>query len=100
MNQQLIAQAIRAKSVIEFTYSNHLRVVEPHVLGVKDGVLQILGYQIGGSSSSGGSLPEWRRFDLAKMAGLAITHHVFAGQRPYPSGRHSSWDREILVVDL
>jgi len=99
MSQQLIEQAIRGKSVIEFTYSNHRRVVEPHVLGVKDGVIQILGYQIGGSSSSGGPLPEWRRFDLAKMMGLAITANVFAGRRPFPSGRHSSWDREILVVD-
>lgn len=99
MSQQLIEQAIRSKSVVEFTYSNHRRVVEPHVLGVKDGVFQILGYQIGGSSSSGGPLPEWRRFDLAKMVGLAITASVFAGRRPFPSGRHSSWDREILVVD-
>lgn len=99
MSQQLIEQAIRGKSVVEFTYSNHHRVVEPHVLGVKDGVVQILGYQLGGSSSSGGPLPEWRRFDLAKMVGLAITARVFAGRRPFPSGRHSSWDREILVVD-
>lgn len=99
MSQQLIEQAIRGKSVIEFSYSNHRRVVEPHVIGIKYGVLQILGYQIGGSSSSGGPLPEWRRFDLATMVGLAITGNVFPGRRPFPSGRHSSWDREILVVD-
>ena len=99
MNQQLIEQAIRAKSVIEFTYSNHNRVVEPHVLGIKDGAVQILGYQIDGSSSSGGRLPEWRRFELAKMSGLAITGGVFPGRRPFPSGRHSAWDHEILVVD-
>lgn len=98
MNQQLIEQAIRGKSVIEFTYRNHRRVVEPHVLGIKDGAVQILGYQIGGSSSSGGQLPEWRRFDLDNMVGLTVTAHVFAGRRPFPSGRHSSWDREILVV--
>ena len=99
MNQQLIEQAIRGKSVLEFTYSNHRRVVEPHVLGIKEGVIQVLGYQIGGSSSSGGPLPEWRRFDLAKMSGVAITTTAFAGRRPFPSGLHSSWDRQILVVD-
>ena len=99
MNQQLIERAIRGKSVVEFTYGNHRRLVEPHVLGVEHGVLQILGYQIGGSSSSGGPLPEWRRFNLANMAGLAITSAVFAGSRPSPSGKHSSWDRMLLVVD-
>jgi len=61
--------------------------------------VQFLGYQIGGSRSSGGSLPEWRRFDLAKISGLSITDQKFPGRRPFPSGRHSAWDREILVVD-
>lgn len=98
MNEQLIEQAIRSKSIVEFAYKDHRRVVEPHVLGVKDGLLQILGYQVGGTSSSGGSLPEWRRFDLGKMVGLVITDNHFAGRRPFPSGRHSAWDREILVV--
>lgn len=99
MNQQLIEQAIKEKSVIDFTYSNHRRVVEPHVLGVKDGVVQLLGYQIDGSSSSGGPLPEWRRFDLNKMSGVTVTNRGFPGRRPFPSGRHSSWDQEFLVVD-
>jgi hypothetical protein len=76
MNQQLIEQAIRAKAIIEFTYSDHHRVVEPHVLGLKDGAIQFLGYQIGGTSSSGGLLPEWRRFDLVKIFGLFVTVRV------------------------
>ena len=100
MSQQSIEQAIRTKSVVEFTYSNHRRVVEPHVLGVKDGAVQFLGYQIDGSSSSGGPLPEWRRFELAKISGLSITDNKFPGRRPFPSGKHSSWDHEILVVDV
>ena len=99
MTQQMIEQAIRSKSVVSFTYSGHPRVAEPHVLGIKDGAVQFLGYQIGGSSSSGGPLPEWRRFDLAKISGLSITDQKFPGRRPFPSGRHSAWDSEILVVD-
>ena len=100
MSQQLIEQAIRSKSVISFTYSGHPRVSEPHVLGIKGGAVQFLGYQIGGSSNSGGPLPEWRRFDLAKISGLSITDQKFPGRRPFPSGRHSAWDNEILVVDV
>ena len=98
MTQQEIEQAIRSKSVVKFTYSDHHRVVEPHVLGLKGGSLQILGYQIGGSSSSGG-IPEWRRFDVQRMSGFVTTAQKFAGRRPFPSGVHSAWDKEILVVD-
>ncbi|MCV5751998.1 hypothetical protein OFN51_24555, partial [Escherichia coli] len=66
MNESEIRRAIQNKLVIEFTYSNRLRVVEPHVLGVCNGNVQVLAYQIGGQSSSGG-LPEWRRFDLFRI---------------------------------
>ncbi len=99
MTQHLIEHAILSKSLVSFTYSGHPRVAEPHVLGVKDGAVQFLGYQIGGSSSSGGLLPEWRRFDLAKISELSITEQKFTGRRPFPSGKHSAWDSEILVVD-
>lgn len=97
MSQQLLEAAIRNKSVIEFSYSNHHRIVEPHVLGVNGDTLQFLGYQIGGTSNSGG-IPEWRRFDLNRMSNLVITNQSFPGPRPFPSGRHSTWDRQILVV--
>lgn len=98
MTQQQIEQAIRSKSIVEFNYGGHWRVAEPHVLGVSGGSVQLLGYQIGGSSSSGG-IPEWRRFELSRISGLSITNNTFPGRRPFPSGRHSSWDRQMLVVD-
>ena len=95
--EQLIQQAISAKKLIEFTYRGHPRLVEPHVLGVNGGITQVLGYQVGGSSSSGG-IPEWRRFDLPKMSGMKLTSTLFPGRRPFSSGKHSSWDRQITVV--
>lgn len=97
MNRATIEQAIQAKAIIEFDYNGHHRIVEPHVLGISKGDLQILGYQIGGTSKSG-SVPEWRRFDLSGMTRLAITDRKFAGRRPFPSGKHSSWDQEIMIV--
>jgi predicted DNA-binding transcriptional regulator YafY len=96
MEQELI-DAINAKKVVEFTYGGHPRVTEPHVLGVSDDVVQLLGYQIGGSSSSGG-IPEWRRFDLSKISGLRTTQQTFPGKRPFPSRKHSTWDRHIAIV--
>lgn len=92
-----IEQAILNKVLVEFSYSGHPRLIEPHVLGINGGVLQVLGYQVGGSSSSGG-IPEWRRFDLPKISGLRVTAKTFPGKRPFPSGKHSSWDRQIVIV--
>lgn len=94
---QIIQQAIATKKLIEFTYGGHPRLVESHVLGINGGVTQVLGYQVGGSSSSGG-IPEWRRFDLPRISGLKITSQSFPGRRSFPSGKHSSWDHQIAVV--
>ena len=95
--KHIIEQAITSKKIIEFTYKGHPRVIEPHVLGIKAGVTQVLGYQVGGSSKSGG-IPEWRRFDLPEILALELSDESFLGPRPYPSGKHSSWDETIVIV--
>jgi hypothetical protein len=95
--EQICKAAIADKKLVEFSYSGHPRVAEPHVLGISGGVLQLLVYQVGGTSSSGG-IPEWRRFDLSKMSGLSMLAQSFPGKRPFPSGKHSAWDRQIAVV--
>ena len=94
---QILKSAIANKQLVEFSYSGHQRIAEPHVLGINGGALQFLGYQVGGSSSSGG-IPEWRRFDLNKMSNLAILQRTFPGKRPFPSGKHSSWDQQLAIV--
>ena len=95
--QQTIQQAIRNKQCIEFTYSGHRRYIEPHVLGIKNSVVQVLGYQIGGTSSSG-LVPDWRRFDVVRMSNLKLIASHFDGPRPFPSGQHSAWDAHLEVV--
>ncbi|HCG7142190.1 TPA: hypothetical protein NJ357_004613, partial [Vibrio parahaemolyticus] len=65
--------------------------------GVCNGSKQILGYQVAGQSSSGG-LPEWRRFDLARMSNFRVTTEIFLGRRAFPSGQHSPWDQELEIV--
>jgi predicted DNA-binding transcriptional regulator YafY len=95
--KELIAQAINQKKLIEFTYQGRHRVTEPHVLGITNGIKQVLCYQTGGHSSRG-NLPDWRRFDLHEMVGLKVLDTTFPGKRPYPSGRHSSFDHRIAIV--
>lgn len=92
-----IRSAIREHRMLEFSYGGRVRIVEPHVAGIKGGRQGMLAYQTGGQSSSGG-IPEWRRFYLDKISGLRVLKEGFDGPRPYPSGRHSSWDSTIAVV--
>ena len=96
MNKQIV-NAIRNKKMIEFDYGGHHRIAEPHVYGRNGGVEQLLIYQVGGGSSSGG-LPEWRRVDVPRMSGLVILEKTFPGPRPNPSGQHSSWDETYEIV--
>lgn len=97
MENQIIA-AIKAKKVLSFTYDSFPRVVEPHVYGIQDGIAEFLGYQIRGSSSSGG-LPNWRRFKLHLIQNLRLLDEEFPGRRSFPSGKHSRWDQRIAVVE-
>lgn len=71
-----------------------LRIAEPHLLGEHAGRIQMLVYQIGGSSSSG-SLPHWRRVDLADVVDLRVLTDGFDGPR---TDRFPNWDRVITRV--
>ena len=93
----LIIAAIKEKKILSFTYNGHARIAEPHIYGISEGVHQLLGYQIRGSSSSG-HLPEWRRFKVSAMQNLQILNEFFPGRRDSPSGKHSYWDEHILIV--
>lgn len=94
--QQLIHDAIDQRRVLHFYYQGHLRIAEPHVLGMKNGRLHVLTYQIGGRSSSG-SLPDWRRFFVSELRDVKIVEQTFVPQS-WGFGRHSAFDRQIAVV--
>jgi len=96
--EQTIINAITNKHLLKFNYHEYERIVEPHVYGVKDGKEALLVFQVSGGSSSGG-LPEWRRMFLDEISDLEILEESFPGQRPTPSGKHSSFDTTIQVVD-
>lgn len=93
-----IMNAITQKQVITFVYDGRTRVCEPHVFGIANRKNQVLCYQTGGGSVRGG-VPEWRRFDVARIEDLVVTKDEFPGVRPIPKGPHSIWDSVILVVE-
>jgi hypothetical protein len=82
----LIREAIANRNVIEFSYHGYDRAAEPHVYGVSNGRKQILVYQIGGGTKSGG-LPNWRRINVDEISATEIKHQTFSGQRLFPSSR-------------
>jgi len=96
--EDLIQSAIQNKQIIEFDYHEHHRIAEPHVYGILDGEHDLLVFQTGGGSSSGG-LPQWRRMHVNEISNLTITDQNFAGSRPTPSGKHSSFDTTLAIVD-
>ena len=96
-SDSIIRDAISHKLLIEFDYDGYHRVAEPHVYGKKSDRIQLLAYQTEGKSASYG-LPEWRRFDVARMSNLKLTDRHFPGRRPTISGEHSSFDNYLLLV--
>ena len=96
VSQDEIIQAIEGKKIVRFKYSGLPRTCEPHVLGITNGRLQLLCWQISGPSRGGDPSP-WRRFDVGTLSNYHTTNDTFPGARPVPYP-HSKWDEVILSV--
>jgi hypothetical protein len=90
----LLWSAIEHKRMIRLIYHGKERVVEPHDHGILNGSVQLLGYQIAGSSSR--SLPNWILMKVDEMDNVEPLEITFAGRRPTASGKHLRWD--ILFI--
>jgi len=90
----LLWSAIEHRRMIWLVYHDKDRLVEPHDHGVLNGSVQLLGYQIAGSSSR--PLPNWILMKVDEMEGLELLKQTFAGGRPTASGKHVRWD--ILFI--
>jgi hypothetical protein len=90
----LLWQAIERKRMIRLVYHGKERLVEPHDHGVLNGAVQLLGYQVAGSSSR--RLPNWILMKVDEMVDLEMLEKTFAGGRPTISGKHLRWD--ILFI--
>ncbi len=90
----LIRLAITQRRLIQFSLHGRLRVAEPHDYGVRNGVPQLLVYQVGGDSASG-MLPNWRWVVLSQIVKLEVLDPMFhSRERAAPS-----WDRHFMSVE-
>ena len=98
VNTSIIRSAIANKQVIEFSYKGYLRIAEPHIYGMKNEKRQLLVYQIGGGTSSGG-IPDWRRLDINDITGFKVTGETFTPRPEIKSGDVGEWDVIIASAE-
>jgi hypothetical protein len=77
-------------------YHHKPRILEPHDHGILNGSIQLLGYQVGGSSSR--PLPNWILMKANDIADLEMLDQNFPGGRPTVSGKHLKWDKLFIRV--
>jgi hypothetical protein len=92
----LLRTAIEQNRLLRLRYRNKDRIVEPHDYGEHNGVIKLLTYQVGGSSS--GPLPNWRWMEADLIFDAELLDQTFPGGRPTPSGKHHKWDKLFLRV--
>lgn len=86
----VLRRAIDGRHLIQFTYRDLPRIVEPHDYGIAGGRARLLAYQVRGRSH--GPLPNWRMFDVDGMTQLTMLDETFPGTRLRAGQSHKQWD--------
>jgi hypothetical protein len=92
----LLWTAIEQTRMIRMIYHRKLRILEPHDHGILNGSVQLLGYQVAGSSSR--PLPNWILMKADEITALTLLDETFSGGRPTSSGNHVKWDKLFIRV--
>ena len=93
---QLLRTAIAEMRLVRLHYLDRERIVEPHDYGEHKGVIKLLTYQVGGSSSR--PLPNWRWMDVPQISDAQLLDQTFPGGRLIKSGKHHKWDKLFMRV--
>ena len=91
-----IWKAIEQRRMMRLTYHHKERIIEPHDHGILNGSVQLLAWQVAGSSSR--PLPNWLLMKVDEMARLTTLPDTFPGGRPTASGQHVKWDKLFIRV--
>jgi len=90
--------AIAQRRLIQLSYGGHLRVMEPHDYGLKNGAVMLLGYQVRGGSASPGGAKGWRLLKVEKIDACMVWETTFAGGRAADPQGHLDWDELFARV--
>jgi hypothetical protein len=86
----LLWTAIENARMVRFTYHGKDRLAEPHDHGILNGSVQLLSWQVAGSSSR--PLPNWLLTKVDEITDLVLLDQIFPGGRPTAAGKHIQWD--------
>jgi hypothetical protein len=92
----LLRTAIENTRMLRVVYHGKDRLVEPHDHGILNGSVQLLSWQVAGSSSR--PLPNWLLTKVDEMTDLVLLDQTFLGGRPTASGKHIQWD--VLFIQV
>jgi hypothetical protein len=92
----LLWRAIEDRRMIRLLYHRRLRILEPHDHGILTGSVQLLAYQVGGSSSR--PLPNWILMKADEISDLELLDPRFPGGRPTASGKHLKCSKLFIRV--
>jgi len=94
MHSQIIYTAIKEMRLLNFTYNDCHRVVEPHRYGISDSGNELLRcYQIRGNSSSG-KVPAWLLLTVEKIMNLTLCQETF----PKPRDGYTKDDKAMSTI--
>jgi len=82
--------------MIRQLYHGRIRILEPHHHGILNGSVQLLAYQVDGSSSR--RLPNWILMKADEIIDLELLDQNSPGGRPTASGKHLKWDTLFIRV--
>ena len=85
--------AIEQARLIRLIYHRKSRILEPHDYGILNGSVQLLGYQVGGSSSR--PIPNWLLMKANEITDLELLDQTFPGGRPTVSGKHHQMGQAV-----
>jgi hypothetical protein len=88
--------AIEQKRMLRVVYHNRVRIVEPHDHGILNRSVQLLAYQLDGSSSR--PLPNWLLMKTEEIQEIEFLQQTFPGGRPSSSGKHVRWEKLFIRV--
>lgn len=98
--EKTIVSAIRARTVLEFTYNGQARTVEPQTYGISTAGRPVLrGYQRAGRNSSRRA-NGLRLFDLAKMSNVRKAAERFLKARPEHNPNDSAMKEVRATLSL
>ena len=92
----LLWTAVEDRRMIRLLYHGRIRTLEPHDHGILNGSVQLLAYQVGGSSSR--RLPNWILMKADAIINLELLDQRFPGGRPTASGKHLKWEALYIRV--